>query len=260
MGVEGVIKEQLMSGSKMAKDIVKACEDKGLSRSNAFYWLGKLRKAGVIKKIGEKYELVKIEEATAGEVDLFLKGLSSKYEDVRREAARDFEALCREKKVAHHDRVWSFTKEGLEDRYGGEGRVLAIEVLYLISRNPLTAKDRPVQKRLQAFQEPLVKAVLSEDLDPQYRRIGAFTLYDILPKRARFKLTLELLEKLMRETSDYRSFKSVGFVLWTRVLNEYLEQRKMELRKWIYSLLEDESVIVRDIASSLLSELRFRER
>jgi hypothetical protein len=263
MDVGKTIKEELRKGPRRAKDIVDASMSKGATRANVFYWLSKLGKVGEIRKIGERYELVKIEEASAEEIDFLLKKIVSGSGATRKAATHDFEALCGEKIVAHQKSVWDFIKRGIGGFYDDEAKYVAIETLHLIATNPLTAKDQYAQKNLLSLRGRLEEAVLNESLDIYYREKAAIVLYRILPDKERFTVSLEMLKKLMMETAGKKGlqlFKWVGMEIWDMVLDEYFDERKMELRKWVYNFLEDRNATVRDMAFRLLNSFRLKER
>lgn len=272
------IRATLEDGPKRAKEIVKACKRRGVKRSKAFYWLKKLTDAGEIRKIEDKYELVRFEEMSEEDINFYIEKIKNGESDVRRFAIQEFMEACRRKMVSQHDSVWDFIGEWLKGKEDEEAkknkkvrkeeRAYAIRFLERIASNPLTLKEKKTIEKLSNFTEDLKEVVLDDSMENIYRSNAMFILETILSKQefSDFllkapKRSISVFEKLVKEASRKRGSMQIDRIAWKILLDTYSRDGKlMELRKWLYRLLEDKNEKVRENAFRFLDELRGRER
>lgn len=260
------IKVTLASGPEKAKEIVEACTKRGAKPPRVFYWLKKLEGMGEIRKVEERYELVKFEEVSKKDINFYIKKIKSKVSDVKMFAIREFMDACRRKKVSHHASVWNFIEEWFKGKK--DEKTYAIRFLERIASNPLTLKEEKTIEKLCKFRKDLEEVVLDESMENTCRSNAMFVLEIILTEKEFLDFSLEspekdkpVFEKLIREASRKGGSMPMCRTMWKILLSAYSRKGELgKLRKLLYGLLEDENKKVRWTAFGLLDELRGDER
>lgn len=253
--VKNLIRKTLKGGEKPAREIVKSCAEDGIKTPTTFYWLKKLVDAKEVRKVESGYKLIKVEKASKKEIDFLLEKLG-RNKDVKRAAKQDLRTLCGEKRVGHHKGLWDFIRDGLKGRCGKGERELAIEFAFHIIRNPSFDTDNIARDKLRGLWAEFESAVLDKSLKNRYDAV--IILSKILIKEEITEVFPDLLKKVIPEQPS--PLKLLCTPMWEILLDIDFESRKLELRKWVYSLLGSGEQRVRDRAFVLLDELRLKER
>jgi hypothetical protein len=256
--IEEAIKNSLSKGPKRAKEIVQeVSRTTGKKESTIFYWLKKLRGLGKVQKlIGGKYQWVEVEEAGKEEVRFCLNMLEKGTPQQVEEAKEDFLQLSRTKKIGHFPEVRSFLKEAVRE-YRGKELEWALLVLSFVARLSKAARDMRTLNWIREQKENLLELAKSEKLDDGIREKAIWILDEILEGEDHLKDFWDLLETSLRKADKSRSFPDR---IWKHhLLRKHFPERKMEMRRRLYDLLESKEESVRELASQYLDELRLME-
>lgn len=252
-----LVKNVLSNGPKRAKHITQAFEEEGISESDAFYWLKKLRERGEIRKEGPKYKLTTLEKADDEELSFLLKKLENGDSAVKKAAAEDLRTICSEKKVSHLDHIWNYIDRALENSFDQKIREKAIQSLRSIAINSAMIKeDKVIEKIREDFREKLKRTVMDDDLSFSAREIAAEILNIVLEGKENFQTQWSILSELLESEEQM----SVGLTIWRRLLDEHFDDKSMKIREKLYSLLENGDKSVRESVMLFFDELRARER
>jgi len=264
MTAEPIIKQQLSTGPKTAKQLVDACARQEVKRSTVFYWLKKLKKNGTIRKVGLEYELLKLEAADPAEITFLTKKVTDKNKLVRKAAIEDLATLCMERKVPEYKNVLASIRGLLKSPPYPELRSAALRFLRFITVNSKRTKDAEALEELLKFKEPLETLVLNQKMD-QTLRNEATTVLDVLLNENEIPRLMKLLEQILEETAktpegQVQPFQIVGLKLWQSILKRTSSPTTInELRERLYKLLEHENRRVREMSFHLLDKLRMKE-
>jgi len=264
--VRDMILEELASGPKIWSQLLDAVREvRSISQSAFYYHLTKLLQDGKIRKIVrpdglKNYELAETEKAPAEvapkvaeievadeeEISFLLNVIRQAHTDkARKQAFTDLKIIINTKDVTLYPEIWGFFRDKLDDKNYERYWPELIECLRFILKNARASNDKETINLLKNDLFPRILRIAKTPTRARWQ--GVEFIDDLLSNDEKFKELKEIAEKVIEQGDD---------VTYLYPLAKMYTQRKKEIWRWLYSLIDSDDQKVREKASDLLSYLR----